>query len=315
VAFDLVTLGLACADVMVRPVDEFPERGKLNLVPQLEVHLGGLAGVTAAVYCRLMGEEGSGAAFVGRVGADGFGDYVHHALASNGVNVERVSRTPDAATAATVVLVSSDGERTFIHHTGAAATLAEEDIDFDFVARAKWLHWGGPAVTPGLDGEPIGRVFDRARQLGLGTSIDTCYDGHGIWYARIEHALPHTDVVMSSLEEAREYTGQREPEDIADWYRARGAEVALVKLGDQGLYVKDADQAHHVPAHRVTAVDTTGAGDATCAGFLYGYLCGWDLLRTARLANAVGGLTVQAMGGAEGVESLEKTIEFMESGI
>jgi len=64
----------------------------------------------------------------------------------------------------------------------------------------------------------------------------------------------------------------------------------------------------------VDVIDTTGAGDAACGGFLYGFLQGWGLQQCARLANAVGGLTVQAMGGAEGVQSLEETLAFMESG-
>jgi sugar/nucleoside kinase (ribokinase family) len=67
-------------------------------------------------------------------------------------------------------------------------------------------------------------------------------------------------------------------------------------------------------AHKVEPIDTTGAGDAACAGFLYGLLNGWGLARSGRLANAVGGLTVQHMGGAEAIISLEDTLAFMDSG-
>ncbi|MBI4559097.1 MAG: carbohydrate kinase family protein [Candidatus Hydrogenedentes bacterium] len=60
-------------------------------------------------------------------------------------------------------------------------------------------------------------------------------------------------------------------------------------------------------------MDTTGAGDAACGGFLYGCIHGWPLERCARLANAVGGLTVQVMGGAEAILSLEQALAFMEN--
>ena len=144
------------------------------------------------------------------------------------------------------------------------------------------------------------------------TSMVTCFDGQGVWLPHIEHALLHLDVIMSSLEEARHYSGQETPEAIADFYRSFGVDTAVIKLGAEGLFVKNAHEAHHIPAHNVTVVDTTGAGDAACAGFLYGYVQDWDLLRCGRLANAVGGLTVQQMGGAEAIRSLEETLAFME---
>ena len=55
---DVVTVGIVCADVMVRPVEEYPERGKLDLVPHLEIHLGGLAGATATVLSQLGAKAG-----------------------------------------------------------------------------------------------------------------------------------------------------------------------------------------------------------------------------------------------------------------
>jgi len=307
--FDVVTLGIVCADVMVRPIEAFPERGKLTLVPHLELHLGGLAGVTATVLCQL----GAKAAFVGRVGQDGFGDYILRVMSSQGVDVSQVKRGGDAGSSATVVLVSGDGERTFLHHFGANGLLAESDIDFDFVGQAKVLHWGGPAVSPKLDGKPIGRVFEKAHTRGVKTSVDTCFDGNGIWFPLIEHALPHLDIMMSSIEEARHYSQKREPEDIADFFRGFGVETVMIKMGSEGLFVKNSKEAHCIKAHNVRVVDTTGAGDAACGGFLYGYVNGWDLLRCGRLANAVGGLTVQVMGGAEAIRSLDETLAFMES--
>ena len=305
---DVVSVGVVCADVMVRPVEALPKRGSLAFVPKLEIHLGGLAGVTAAVLCQL----GAKAAFMGRLGQDGFGDYIVSALKSHGVDVSRVQRTGESGTSATVVLISEDGERTFLHHLGTNVLTSESDVDFDLVAKAKVLHWGGTSITPGLDGEPIGRVFRKARAMGVKTSMDTCFDGKGIWFPHIQHALPYLDIAMSSIEEARHYTGKHTPEDIADFYRSFGVETVMVKMGADGLFVKNSRKAHHVSAHNVRVVDTTGAGDAACGGFLYGVIHDWDLLQCGRLANAVGGLTVQVMGGSEGVRSLQETLTFME---
>jgi len=307
---DLISVGVVCADVMVRPVDAVPAKGTLGLVPKLEMHLGGLAGVTAIVFSQLGGKS----AFVGRLGRDGFGDYLLSTLQSNGVNTDGVKQLASVHSSATVVLIDSGGERTFLHHVGSNAETCEDDIDFDHVKQAKVLHWGGPAIMPRLDGAPMGRVFQKARALGVTTSMDTCYDGKGVWLPLIEPSLPHLDIIFSSYEEACGYTSCNTPEAIADFYMQYGVKIAVIKLGADGLFIKTISEACRINAHKVAdVVDTTGAGDATCGGFLYGWLQGWPLERCGRLANAVGGLTVQHMGGAEAIENLEKTLAFMET--
>lgn len=308
-AFDLVSVGVVCADVMVRPVDKFPARGTLDLVPRLEIHLGGLAAITASTCSKL----GAQAAFVGRVGTDGFGDFLLAILRANGVDTRNVIRMEDTGSSATVVLISEDGERTFLHHIGTNAETCAADINFDALASSRVLHWGGPAIMPQLDGAPMGEVFKRAQSLGMTTSMDTCYDGKGIWLPRIEPALRHLDIIFSSLEEAKNYTGEDTPEAIADFYLGYGVRIAAIKLGADGLYLKSEGMECRLPAHRVPVVDTTGAGDAACGGFLYGWLQGWDIEKCGRLANAVGGLTVQHMGGTNGVVNLEQTLAFMET--
>lgn len=306
---ELVSVGVICADVMVRPVDEVPRRGTLGLVPKLEMHLGGLAAVTASAFCQL----GGNAAFLGRVGRDGFGDYLLSALQHNGVDVGCVKRDDSAHSSATVVLIDGAGERTFLHHVGANAVTCEEDMDFEAIGQARLFHWGGPAIMPRLDGPPMGRVFARAKALGVTTSMDTCYDGNGVWLPLIEPSLPHLDLIFSSFEEACHYTGRTTPESIADFYLGYGIKVAVIKLGGDGIFVKSGGQQCRVPAHRVDVVDTTGAGDACCGGFLYGWVREWDVERCARLANAVGGLTVQHMGGAEAITGLDQAVTFMET--
>lgn len=308
--FELITVGCACADVIARPVDQYPEPGHLQLLPELEIHLGGLAAVTATVFAQLGGKS----ALIGKLGADGFGDYIVGALSHAGVDTVHVRREKSEHTSATIVLVTSQGERTFLHHLGTNGTTVPGDIDMALAKQAKAFHWGGPGVTPGLTGEGMGKVFQELREAGVMTSMDTCFDGSGTWFPLIEGALPHLDVVMSSLHEARYYTGKQEPRDIVRFFRSFGARYVMLKLGGDGMIVEDARESHHLQAHKVNVVDTTGAGDASCAGFLYGLVNGWGLYHSGQLANAVGGLTVQHMGGAEAIASLEDTIAFMEHG-
>jgi len=305
---ELVTTGVICADVMVRPVDALPPRGSLALVPELEMHLGGLAGVTAAVFSQLGGK----AAFVGRVGDDSFGDFLLASLEKRGVDTHQVRRDGAHRSSATVVTITEDGERTFMHHMGTNAEVCEDDLDFAFIGQAKLFHWGGPGITPKLEGAAMGRIMERLRAAGVTTSMDTCYDGKGVWLPLIEAVLPHLDIVFSSFEEARHYTGASTAEDMARFFLDRGAGTAVIKLGGDGLLAATAAESHLLSAHQVSVVDTTGAGDAACGGFLYGFARGLSLAECGRLANGVGGLTVQHMGGAEAVHSYKQVLDFMK---
>ncbi len=305
---DLVTIGCVCADVKAQPVDELPERGTLGLVPSLDMTMGGLAGVTAAVFSQLGGQ----AAFAGCLGNDAFGDFLIRAFEDANVNTEGIRRIDGQNSAATVVLIGSDGERTFLHNVGTVGILSEDDIDFDFVAKTKVFHWGGPGLTPRLHGDPIGRVFKKVQALGVKTSLDTCFDGSNTWLPLMEAALPHTNIVCTSMSEAPHYTGTADPEAILRFFLDYGVESILLKMGGDGLMVCNKDTTHTFGPHDVSVVDGTGAGDAACAGFIHGLIEGWDLARCGALANAVGALTVQTAGTAGSNISLEATLALAE---
>ena len=310
--FDVASLGIIVADVLARPIDRMPESGKLILVDSMALHLGGLAAATARVLAKL----GANVAMIGRVGNDGFGDFVLDTLRESGVNVAGVGRDAGASTSGTMVLVSADGERSFYHYPGASDAVREEDVDFNIVEKARILHFGGPFLMKQLDGAPIARVFRRARSLGKITSMDTAWDDTGRWLKLIEPSLEHLDIIHASLEEARAITGKDEPEEMAQFLRSYGIGTVVIKMGGDGCYIRGENEAHRIEGLQVDVVDTTGAGDAFVGGFLYGVSRNWDLRECGLFANAVGALTVTKMGGSEAVESYDATVAFMrERGI
>lgn len=199
-----------------------------------------------------------------------------------------------------------------MHHMGTNATVTEADLDYAAIQQAKGVSLGRPGDYAKARRRGHGRHPAEGEGDGGETSMDTCYDGKGEWLPLIEPALPHLDIVFSSLEEARCYTGKHSPEEIADFYASYGVQTVVVKLGVDGLYLKRGDETFYLAAHAVEVVDTTGAGRRV-RGFLYGHVRGWDLRQRGRLANAVGGLTVQRMGGAEALVSLDETLKFMET--
>jgi hypothetical protein len=106
----------------------------------------------------------------------------------------------------------------------------------------------------------------------------------------------HVDIVFLNAEEARALTNLA-PEEAAPVIAEQGqVGVVVVKLGARGAVVWHRGQSVHVPAERVRAIDTTGAGDAFAGGFLYGWLNEWGAERSARLAAAVAAATVAQIG-------------------
>jgi len=115
---------------------------------------------------------------------------------------------------------------------------------------------------------------------------------------------------VERLGEAQAVSGEREPERVAAWWRARGVKEIALTMGPEGCYASGDGLEGHVPAPKVQAVDGTGAGDAFAAGLLYGKLAGWSFADAVSLANAAGALATTAVGASEGVLGLDETLEF-----
>jgi sugar/nucleoside kinase (ribokinase family) len=297
---DVVCVGILVADVIARPVDELPSPGSLGLVEQLVLRSGGCAINTATALARL----GLTAAVAGKVGSDPFGDFLLDTLDARGLDHRLILRDRAAPTSATVVLVSADGERTFLHLKGANAQLRTEELDRERLFSGRALHVAGALVLDALDGDPCAALLADARERGLLTSVDTVWDASGRW-ERILPSLPHVDVFTPSLAEAQAISGESEVEAAARRLEDAGAAHVVVKLGADGCYVAGSGRVDPV---RVDAVDGTGAGDAFAAGLLYGLLAGWPIERAARLANAAGALATTAVGASEGVGTLAETL-------
>jgi sugar/nucleoside kinase (ribokinase family) len=304
---DVACLGIMVADLVARPVTDLPPRGELALVEQMELHSGGCAVNTGIALAKL----GCNVAVLGKVGQDGLGDFVCNVLGRYGIDTHGVVRDPVTNTAATMVMVDPEGERSFLHYLGANASLCVDDVDFDVVKRARILHVAGSFLMPTLDGLQTAEVLKRAHELGVKTSLDTAWDATGRWLSIIEPALSHIDYFVPSLEEASQIAGDNEPEQVADFFLGYGVDIVALKMGARGCFIKSAERAIRLRAYDVPVIDATGAGDCFAAGFLAGLSLGWDLERTARLANAAGAACVTAMGATTGVRSLEHTLTIM----
>lgn len=304
----VVCLGILVADVVGKPIEAFPPKGTLAAVDRMELHAGGCAANTGISLAKLSVST----AVLGKVGRDGFGDFLAQTLERHGVESSGLARDDREATSATMVAVDAQGERTFLHYQGANAAFTADDVDWAPIEAASILHIAGPFLMPRYMGADNAAVLKRAKALGKTTTLDTVWDPTDRWMSVLEPCLPYLDYALPSLEEARRITGREAPRDIAQVLLDGGVQTVGLKMGQEGAYVRSRDgDEFTVPPFPVNAVDALGAGDAWVAGFLCGLTRGWDLETTARFANAVGACSVQALGATTGVRSFDETLAFL----
>ncbi len=304
-------LGILVADVVGKPIDGIPERGRLQFVEQMELHSGGCAANTAMALAKI----GIETAILGKIGDDGFGDFLEREMKHCGVQTGGLVRARTGTTSATMVMVAADGERTFLHHVGVNATFKEEDFPLARLAGTPFLNVAGCFLMPGFDGEPTARLLRRVKAETSATVVlDTAWDPTGQWMKTLAPVLPFVDYFLPSYEEAVELSGQTDPEEIARVFLAYGIGVVGIKLGEKGAYIRPKDgNGFYVPSYTVSVADALGAGDCFVAGFLTGLVQGWDLERTARFACATGAHCVTALGATTGIRPLEEIEAFMAS--
>jgi sugar/nucleoside kinase (ribokinase family) len=305
---EAVCFGMLVADVVGAVVDALPERGSVSLLDRVEIHVGGCAANTGAALARL----GVSTAVLGKVGTDHFGDFVVSRLGAAGVETAGIVRDPVVRTAATMVCVHSDAERSFLHAPGANAALTAVDASWDAASGARLFHVAGLQLLTALEGDGLRQLLEQARGREMLTSLDTVANPRSMGWPGIAPSLPLLDWVLPSFEEARDLTGESKALRQARRLQSAGATNVAIKMGVNGCLVVPAlasgEAPFHVRALNVPAVDSLGAGDCWTAGFIAGLLRGWPLRQVARFANAVGACCVQHYGATQGVRSFADTL-------
>jgi sugar/nucleoside kinase (ribokinase family) len=165
---------------------------------------------------------------------------------------------------------------------------------------------------PRFDGAPAAELLHFAKESGVVTSMDVLGVRHPDPLPVLEPALPYLDYFMPNLAEARRICGIADPLLAARFFVERGAGACVVKMDERGSVIVSREVEIRLPAFHVPVVDTTGCGDAYCAGFIVALSMGWDLERAGRLGTATAGLVAGGLGSDAGVTDLPQTLKFLE---
>lgn len=270
----LVALGEALVDISPHTPGASLADGGL-----LEPHPGGAPANVAVAAARL----GVASAFLGAIGSDPLGGLVHRALTASGVDASGTT-TVATPTAVAFVAVAEDGEREFIFYGRPAAhdQLTTATVDAYFVRQPLTtndvLHLSSNCLTR----EPARRASLHAVDLACASGATVSFDINlrpALWDGEsreqvlevLRPVLDRAQIVKLSLDELDFYTGQRShaaAQTLATDLLARAASCVAVTLGPQGAWYFTRTHAGSVPGFAVTAVDTTGAGDAFTAAVI-----------------------------------------------
>ena len=306
--FDLLVVGDCNPDLVMLGEDVEPVFGQVERVlDRGELVVGGSGSITACGAARL----GLRTAFVGTVGDDAFGRFMLAALTDRGVDVSGCVVDRDRPTGVSVLLLRPDGaDRAILTAPGTTASLTAEDVPVDLVAVSRHVHVSSyflqTSLRPGL-----ASLIDLVRSRGATMSIDPNWDPADAWNGGLHDLIPLCSVFLPNDAEATRITGLEVSEAVRALSDA--GPVVAVKCGRSGALVEAGGEIVSVPAPAVEATDTTGAGDSFDAGFLTGFLAGWDPVRSTALACACGALSTRALGGTGAQPNLEEALMAVEA--
>ena len=308
---DIVCVGILVADVLGKPVDSLPEIGNLALVDKMSLQIGGCAANVVIDLARL----GINTSVIGKIGDDNFGKFLLDTLNSEKVDISGLKVDKNVSTSASMVMISNDGERSILHSFGANAKFGFDDINLDVIKNSKILLIAGTFLMPDFDGKGTEKLLKFAKGHDVLCCMDTAWDSKGQWLEKIESSLQYLDWFMPSYDEACEMSRKTKPEEIAQFFYSKGVKNVIVKMDYKGCFVKPFNEKGYlVPAfNKINVIDTSGAGDSFCAGFIAGLYKSWDILNCARFANAVGAHCIMQIGTTTGIKSTEQTLEFIRN--
>jgi fructokinase len=273
---------------------------------------------------------GARSTFLGKVGDDVLGRFLQETLQEYGVRTNQMLLTPDARSGVVFVTNGEDGERSFDFYIDPSADrfLEVNDIDEEDFLTHKILHFGSISLISSPAKEATHHAVKVAKENGLLVSYDPnlrlgLWDSEESARETIKSMLPEADVLKISEEELEFITGEKKIEAGVAKLKAYNIPFLIITMGAEGSFVYVGDARQYVPAMKVKAVDTTGAGDAFVSGILYSVheytgdiesLSIEEAARMAQFAAVSGALAASTKGAMTALPSLKEVNHHLKRG-
>jgi len=266
--------------------------GESYILNSLEA-CGGSAANTTVGLAKL----GLKVGYIGKVARDREGRLLLRDFEKAKVDVKGVAIAKKGRSGVVMGFVDGKGERALYVNTGVNGAIDFSEISLEYANNANFMH-----ITSFVSDE----AFQVQKRLvtSLSKNVKLSLDP-GELYAKkgldaLKAIIKRCFAIFPNEHEVKLLTDKgykKGAQKLLD----EGAEIVAVKLGPKGCYVTDGKKEHLIPRFPAKVVDTTGAGDAFCAGFLYGLAKNEDMIQCGRLGNFVASRCIQEVGARAGL--------------
>lgn len=312
--YGVTAIGNAIVDILAPCTEAFiaeqvghgMHRGAMNLINaeralalyeamgQTTQASGGSAGNTIAAYASFGGKG----AYIGKVGNDHLGQVFSHDLRTIGVDYSTTPVISGTHTARSMILITPDGERTMNTFLGACVELSPDDIDEAMIASSAVTYLEGYLFDPPLAMEAFYKAAKIAheadRKVSLTLSDSFCVGRHRAAFKELVEG--HIDILFANEEEIKSLYEVEHFDDVIPVLKDK-CEIVAITRSEKGSVIVRGENITTIKAEPVAKVlDTTGAGDAYAAGFLFGYTEGLSMAQAGQLGSIAAAEVISHIG-------------------
>ncbi len=249
------------------------------------------SGGSAANTIHGLANLGTPTSFIGKTGDDSYGKFFSDDMRNNGIEPLLLKGTSDTGRA--IALISPDSERTFATYLGAAVELSDTDLTKEMFFQFDYVYIEGYLLQ---NHNLIEKILEFASHHDCKICLDLA--SYNVVEQNIDFLkriiIDYVDIVFANEEEAKSFTGH-EPEQ-ALFELAEMCGIAVVKIGKNGSLVKQGKNIYKIQATQSNCIDTTGAGDAYAAGFIYGLANDLALDKCGAIGSLLAGKVIEVIG-------------------
>ncbi|QOD04196.1 5-dehydro-2-deoxygluconokinase [Pseudarthrobacter sp. BIM B-2242] len=313
---ELLTIGRISVDIYPNDIGV-----DLEDVQSFGKYLGGSPSNVAVAAAR----HGRRTGVITRTGDDAFGTYLHRELHKFGVDDSFVTPVKEWPTAVTFCAIKPATDEFPLYFYGRFPTAPDlqikaEELDLDAIRNARifWSTVTGLCQEPSREAHLAAHEARDRDQLKIGQFTVLDLDYRPMFWAseaeareQIAKILPHVTVAIGNDKECAVAVGEGTPDEQADRLLAAGVEIAVVKLGPEGVMAKTRTERVVSAPVKVETVNGLGAGDSFGGAFCHGLLSGWPLAEVLDFANAAGAIVASRLSCADAMPTPEEVTSLL----
>lgn len=302
--FDVVGFGALNVDKLYN-VNKISCEDEEAYITNFDMFCGGSAANTVIGLSKL----GINTGFMGKVSKDHDGSLLLENLQKEGVDTEGILIS-EGRSGNVIGFVDKNGQRALYVDPGVNDLIKPDEVKLDYLENSKIVH------LTSFVGESIKAqesvINEISEDIIISLDPGRIYAERGTGY--LKNILNRTDIILINEEELKHLTGHKYKtcKEGAEVLMEYGIDIVVIKRGDRGSYITDGNENYFIDSFNVKCIDTTGAGDAFNAGFLYGFLNNRSIKESGKIGNFTASCCIQESGAIKGLPEVSELDNLMK---